>query len=148
MTLKEHENGNFTYDVYLPSLEKYTYYVHYVHSLSKNICGRLRHDTCYSKPESISTIRYYAARMSTNFNLKIQSDHFGNGRSLSIEGFYIEILVKELNGTFEFHSHFPDDSRQDTFTTRTYIIYMLEELKNHQLKNRCTIWGLTDICCK
>ena len=136
------------YDAYLPSLEKYIYYVHYVHSFSKNICGRLRHDTWYSKPESTSTIRYYAARMSTNFNLKIQSDHFGNGKSLSIEGFYIEILVKELNGTYEFHSHFSDDSRQDTSTTRTYIIYMLEELKNHQLKDRCTIWELTDICCK
>ena len=71
MTLKELENGNFTYDIYLPSLEKYTYYVHYVHSLSKNLCGRLRDDACYSKPGNICTIRYCTERISVNFNLEI-----------------------------------------------------------------------------
>ena len=33
--------GNVMYDVYLPSLEKYIYHVHYVQILSKNHCGKL-----------------------------------------------------------------------------------------------------------
>ena len=44
LTLKELVIGNFMYDVYLPSLEKYIYCIHYVHILSKNLCGRLQHD--------------------------------------------------------------------------------------------------------
>ena len=31
LTLKELVIGNFMYDVYLPSLEKYIYCIHYVH---------------------------------------------------------------------------------------------------------------------
>lgn len=58
--------------------------MHYVHILSKNLCGRFRHDACYSKPKNIFIIRDYAERISTNFNLEIQSEHLGNGRSISI----------------------------------------------------------------
>ena len=44
LILKELTLGNFMYDVYLPSLEKYIYCIHYVHILSKNLCGRHQHD--------------------------------------------------------------------------------------------------------
>lgn len=71
LTLKEFEIDNFMYDVYFLSLEKHLYHVHYVHILSKNCCGRLRHDACYSRPDNICTIRDYVERMSTNFNLNI-----------------------------------------------------------------------------
>ena len=78
--------------------------------------------------------------MPTNFNLEIQSDHFGNGRSLSIEGCMIDIVDQELNGCMEFHSHFSDDSRQYSSTTHTKMISMLSELRNNnQLKQRCTV---------
>ena len=71
LTLKELTIGNFMYDVYLPSLEKYFYHVHYVQILSKNLCGKLRHDACYSKPGKNSSIKDYAERRSANFNYEI-----------------------------------------------------------------------------
>jgi hypothetical protein len=38
----------------------------------------------------VSTSRDYAERLPFKFNLEIQSEHFGNGRSLSIEGSTVE----------------------------------------------------------
>ena len=86
LTLKEISINNFIYDIYLPSLEKYINHISYVHILSSNLCGRLRYDTCYSKAGNICTLRDYVERTSAIFYLEIQSQHFGNGRSLSIEG--------------------------------------------------------------
>ena len=62
---------NFMYDVYLLSLEKYIYYVHYVQIISKNHCRILRQNACYSKPGNILSIRDYTKRIFTNFNLEI-----------------------------------------------------------------------------
>ena len=112
------------YDVYLPSLKKYIYRVHYVQSLSKNLCGKIRYDACYSKFEHISSIRD-AENTSINFNLEIQYDHLGNRRTLSIKRCMIQSVDQDLNGTIQFHSHFSDDSRQDASTTPTYMIDML-----------------------
>ena len=110
---------------------------------------RLRHDACYSKLGNICTIRDYVEIMSANFYLEIQSEHFGNGRSLSIEGCNIKIVDKELNGTCELYSHFSDDSCKDVSTTHVHIISILEELKKiHQLKDRSAIIESTDECYK
>ena len=76
LTQRELTIGNFMYDVYFPSLEKNIYYVHYVQILSKNHRGKFRQNFCYSKPENILSIRDYTERMSANFNLEIQSEHF------------------------------------------------------------------------
>ena len=58
--------------------------------------------------------------MSVNFNLKFQSEHFGNIISLSIEGYNIEIVDKELNNTCKFRTHFSNDSSQNAYTTHAY----------------------------
>ena len=34
--------------------------------------------------------------MSVNFNIEVQSETFGNGKSLSIVGFNVEIIDKQL----------------------------------------------------
>ena len=73
ITLKEVTISNIMYDVYLSSLEKPIYHVHYLQIMSKNLSGKLRHNTCYSKSGNLSSIRDYAERMSPNFNLEIQS---------------------------------------------------------------------------
>ena len=44
----------------------------------------MRKEVCLSIPGSILFVRNYAEKISTHLNLKIQSDHFGNERSLSI----------------------------------------------------------------
>ena len=46
----------------------------------------MRSEGCFSKLGDILSIRDYAERLSVNFNQAIQSDHFGNSISLSIDG--------------------------------------------------------------
>ena len=61
--------------------------------------------------------------MSANFNLQIQSDHFGNERSLSIEGCMIEIINQDLNGTMEFYYHISDEcSRVVLLHMHTWLV--------------------------
>ena len=119
------------YNVYLSSLEKYIYHDYYVQILSKNLCGKLWHDACYSKPENISSIIDYAEKIYANFNIEIQSEYFGNGRSLSIEGYMIDIVDQCLNGNMEFHSHSSDDSRQNSSTIHAHMLNMLTKLRNN-----------------
>ena len=80
---------------------------------------------------NIFSIRDYTERMSANFNLEIQSEHFGNGRSLSIEGCMIYCRPRH-DGYMEFHSHFSDDSRQDASTTHAHMVSMLIELRKNK----------------
>ena len=94
-------------------------------------------------------MRDYAEHLSAHFNLEVQSDHFGNGRSLSIEGCNIQYIDEDHEEHSEFHSHLSDDSRQDASTTHAHIISMLNELqKCKKLKPQCTIWESIDGCCK
>ena len=78
---------------YLPALENYLYHILYVYVLLKNICGKMRNERCLSIPGDVLSVRDYAEHSFAHFNLKIQSDHFGNGRSLSIEGCNIQYII-------------------------------------------------------
>ena len=95
---------------YLPALEKYLYHIFYVHVFPKHICAKMRNERCLSIPGDILSVRDYAERLSAHFNLEIQSDHFGNGRSLSIKGFNIQYIDEDHEEHYEFHSHLSDDS--------------------------------------
>ena len=77
----------------------------------------MRNDRCLSIPGDILSVRDYVERLSTHFNLQIQSDHFGNGRSLSIEGWNIQYIDKD----YEEHS--------DALTTHAHMISMLNEIQ-------------------
>ena len=65
----------------------------------------MRSERCLSIPGDILSIRDYAERQSTHFNLEVQSDHFGNGRSLSIEGNNLQYIDEDHEGHSKFHSH-------------------------------------------
>ena len=56
------------------------------------MCGNMRKETCLSEPGNIFSVRDYVEGLCAYFNLEIQLDHFGNGRSLSIEGCNIELV--------------------------------------------------------
>ena len=105
-------------------LEKYLYHIFYVRVLSKNICGEMRNERCLSIPGDILSVRNYVERLSVHFNLEIQSNHFGNGRSLSIEGCNIQYIYEDHEKYSEFYSHLSDDSRQITSTTHEHMISM------------------------
>ena len=109
----------------------------------------MRSERCLSIPSDILSVRDYAERLSVHFNLEVQSDHFGNGRSLSIEGNNLQYIDEDHEENSEFHSHLSDDSRQDASTTHAHMTSMLNELKKgNTLKPKCTIWKSTDGCCK
>ena len=63
------------------------------------------------KPGSLLTVRHYAERLSAHFELEIQSDHFSNGRYLSIEGCSVEVYINTFIFRLHFHLHFSDDNR-------------------------------------
>ena len=91
--------------------------------------AKKRNDSCFSVSGDILSIQYYTEWSSVHFNLEIQSDHFGNGSLLSIEGWNIEYIDVHHESQYEFHSYLPDDSRNDTWTTHTHIIVILKELE-------------------
>ena len=131
LTLKELSIGIFMKLYYLPALENYLYHIFYAHVLSKNICFEMRNERCLSIPDDILPVRDYAERLSAHFNLEIQSDHFGNGRSLSIEGCNIQYIDEDHEKNSEFHSYLSDDSRQDASTIHAHMISILNELQQY-----------------
>ena len=149
LTLKELSIGSYIKMYYLPALEKYLYHIFYVQFLSKNICGKIRSERCLSILCGILPVRDYAERLSTHFNLEVQSNHSGNGRFLSIEGSNLQYIDDDHDGNSEFDSHLSEDSRQDASITHAHMISMLNELKkSNKLKPKCTIWESSDGCCK
>ena len=110
LTLKELSIGSFIKLYYLTALEKYLYHTFYVQVLSKNICGKIRSKRCLSIPGDILSVRDYAENLSDYFNLEVQSDHFANGRSLSIEGNKLQYIDDDHDEYSEFYSHLSDDS--------------------------------------
>jgi hypothetical protein len=148
---------------YLPALEKNAYHIHHVRILSKDFCGKERFEAFKKRPGDVNTRRDYAERLSAKFNLEIQSDHFGNGRSLSMEGSSVEffsapaIVNAEANPTgdysgsitMESQSHFSDESKQDASTTHAHMLVLLEYLfKNNVMKIGSTKWQDTNGCGK
>jgi hypothetical protein len=163
LTLLERPIGIFMNNYYLPALEKYAYHIHHVRILSKDFCGKERFIAFKKRPGDVNTRRDYAERLSAKFNLEIQSDHFGNGRSLSMEGSSVEffsapaIVNAEANPTgdysgsitMESQSHFSDESKQDASTTHAHMLVLLEYLfENNVMKIGSTEWQNTDGCGK
>jgi hypothetical protein len=114
-------------DFYVPSLEAYAFHQPHVSILSKNGCGNLRDDAFSNLKSSVKTRRDYAEAVSAVFNYEIQSQHFGNNRSLSMEGTSIEFHDK--NGIrLEVYSHFADKSDQNAASTHAHMDVLIRYL--------------------
>jgi hypothetical protein len=165
LTLLCRKIGIFHRDYYLPALEKFAYHTSHVTILSKQEeqCGSMRMNNFLGTPGCIKTIRDYAERLLAKFNLEVQSSHFGNGRSLSMEGstalFYLieeiekyqrgEKRLEDIRPIMQSHSHFSDDSRQDASTTFEHTSKLIEYLKiNRQLVRGAIVYTDTDGCGK
>ena len=100
----------------------------------------MKSERCLSIPDDILSERDYVERLFAHFNFEVQSDHFRNGRSLSIEGNNLQYIDEDHEEHTEFHSHLSDDSRQDASTTQAHMTSMLNELKKgNKFKSKCTI---------
>ena len=160
--MKDVPIGTFHVKHYLPALEKLAYHRPHCRILGKDHCGAERLAAFKRKP-SIRTRRYYAERLAAAFNLEIQSEHFGNGRSLSMEGSSVETFCAAAvdawqNGVWQmseadllmvFHSHLSDESRQDATTTTAHMKVLFKHLKRiGQLCEGMVDWDDTDGCAK
>jgi hypothetical protein len=114
-------------------------------------------ETPSRSPGWVKKKRDCAERPSAKFNVETQFDHFGNGRSLSIEGSSVEFfswqdvernvaslenpqevlegleagnLVMQCRDSIEmeFHSHFSDKSRQDAATASAHMTVLMNRL--------------------
>jgi hypothetical protein len=161
LTRCERPIGKFMVDIYLPKLLKYAYHFALFVILSKNACGKLRDEAFRKNVGSVKTIRDYAERLDAKFNLEIQTEHFGNGRSLSLEGVScrthaVEAIQALVNGEtidestrLHFHSHFSDYSRQDAATTTAHLNVLLDSLeKSGEMGKNGTMFDDTDGCSK
>ena len=157
--------GVFHRDYYLPALEKLTYHLAYVKILSKYHCAALRDHAFRTCPGSAKTKRDYAERLAAAFTLEIQAEHFGNGRSLSMEGSSVETFcsavaarvraqtpytVDDADVHMHFHSHFSDASRQDAASTHAHMTVLLNILmkETKELLEDSVLWDDTDGCGK
>ena len=154
--------GIFHRDYYLPALDKLAYHRPHCRILGKEHSGKARLAAYKTKP-SIRTRRDYAERLAAAFTLEAQHEHFGNGRSLSMEGSSVETFCEAAvdawkNGVWQmneaelkmvFHSHFSDDSRQDAATTHAHMHTLFSELRGiGELCAGLTVWDDTDGCAK
>ena len=76
----------FITDYYLPMLEKLCYHLPHVIILSKHHCGEMRRAAILCNNHDLFTRRDYADRLVAAFELEIQSGHFGDNVTLSMEG--------------------------------------------------------------
>jgi hypothetical protein len=151
LTLLSRPIGTFLEEFYLPALDVYAYHQPHCQILGRGECGALRQLAFLSKAQSIKTIRDYTERLNAAFDQEIQSEHFGNSRSLSIEGCAVEMVVNVLEGEskLEFHSHFSDESRQDACMTMAHMEVLIEHLwKEKHMAEGSTMWDNTDGCGK
>ena len=163
LTLLNRPIGIFFREFYLPALEKYAHHIAHVKILSKTDCGVMRQSTFEQTPGDLKTRHDYAERLSAVFADEVQSSHFGNGRSLSIEGSKVEsfaqldleafqrgdLLANEIEPDMEFHSHFSNHSRQDAATTAAHLTVLLDLLRSKgKYFVGCTLYDETDGCAK
>ena len=159
ITLMQSNISSFHKDVYVPALNKYKYNIFLVSIMSKNYCKRMRYEAFESNEQCLFTERDYAERLVKELDGEIQSDHFGDNETLSIEGCTIQYHKKvdnsnqdtaELKYCLDFHSHFADFSKQDAATSFEHSCSMIDKhISIHgPLPKSCVIMEHTDSCSK
>ena len=121
--------------------------------LSKNHCKKMRCDAFEGNENFLLSERDYAERLVKELDGEIQSEHFGDNSTLSIEGCVLQYHVQFENTRkirMDFHSHFADFSKQDTATTFEHMCDMFERHieRNGPFPKQCVVLDHTDGCAK
>ena len=84
-----------------------------------------REDRMKIVPGEVSSLRDFAERLSLQFNNKIQTEHFGNTLTVSIEGIAVWFFPPNQNGgkpiTEFFFTHLSDIKQQEFFEQHNRI---------------------------
>ena len=98
----------------------------------------------------IFTQRDYADRLLAEFDLEIQSTHFGDSVTLSMEGCSVEFNNGYGEEKMHFHFHFADKSPQNATSTNEHMDVMINMLLDQGLltRGKSTMYAVTDGCGK
>ena len=86
ITLLESTIDKFHIETYIPLLKRYRYHMALVSILSKNQCKKTRFEAYLNNDNWYFSERDYAERLMKQLDGEIQSDHFGDNPTLSMEG--------------------------------------------------------------
>ena len=149
----------FHKNTYIPMLKQYRYHIALVSILSKNHCKKFRYESFKRNLNWFFSERDYAERLTKQLDGEIQSDHFGDNPTLSIEGCTIQYHKNvELHNEsddpnmllFDLHSHFSDYSKQDASTTFEHMssMFKLHSEIHGPLPKNSVFLDHTDGCAK
>jgi len=177
LSTRKHSNllkrsiGEFHKDYHIPFLKKLAYHLPYVRMLGRKHCGNERARAAATLNQLLIR-RDYADRWKAVFHEEIQSEHFGNSRSLSIEGVSVEswaektlelyregvkdgLPEEELSqilaegADLAFHCHLADSSKQDAASTHEHMTALIQLLLGKKILVKfATLWEDTDGCAK
>ena len=138
--------NEFLHIYYLPIMKKLCFHLPHVIMLSKHYCGRMRKGAIIGSTHDLFLRRDYADRLIGKFDMEIQSTHFGDSITLSMEGYSVEFNTPEGVIKMNFHFHFADKSPQNASSTNTHMEAMFEKLLEQGLieKGNSTLWEVTD----
>ena len=144
LTQKKCGFQEFFTEYYLPHLKKYTYHRFLKIILSKSNIEDVRLSRL--KPGEVAGSRDYAERLLMKFHMEIQSEHFGQGRDLSIEGNDIKFYpVGETETTSHFYSFLKDSKIQNAATTDKHMDRLIKILKEKKVLSE-RLYETTDGC--
>ena len=159
ITSMEYTIDKFHTQFYIPALNKYKYHMLLVTLLSKNYCKKMRSEAFANHRTWLLSERDYAERLVKELDGEIQSDHFGDNPTLSIEGCTLQYHNKHYDPRrhperkkmrLDFHSHFADFSKQDAATTFEHMCDMFDtHERNHgNFEKNVVMLDHTDGCAK
>ena len=98
--------------------------------LSKNHVGKDRQDI---SQHEVWTSRDFAERLQLKFNSQLQSEYFGQGVSLSLEG--VAVIHKDDKGDqpMQFHSFLSSNPQQDSAVVHQHSLKLFHHLRSNQL---------------
>ena len=145
--------GDFHKDFYIKQIEKLAYHSSYYRILGKNHDADVRHKALESTLGDISTRSDYEERFGFDPDGQIQNEFFDNNRSLSMEGFCLDHLIKQVNESSfydncggdvhqsnetirEFHLHLSDSKLQNAATTTAHLYTLLANVFEKKTKDK------------
>jgi len=112
--------------------------------LSKNHVGKDRKDTNHHE---VWTSRDFAERLQLKFNSQVQSEYFGQGVSLSLEGVAVMHKDDKDDQQMQFHTFLSSNPQQDSAVVHQHSMKLFQHLKDNQLiKAGSTVLCNTDGC--
>jgi hypothetical protein len=134
----------FYKEFYLKQLKKYTYHRFLKIILCKSNTEDIRLEGL--RPGKAIGSRDYAERLLMKFHMEIQSEHFCQGRDLSIEGNVVKFFPVGAKETkTHFYSFLKDSKIQNVATTGKHMDRLIKILKKKNvLKDR--LYETTDGC--